>query len=98
MVGVLGTRVDEGERARADQVGVGALEGEVVGVVGDHPSNAGAELARLAIGERHAGPEGERFGHGGPLRDWVGDGPAQQEHRSWRLGTLASIDESQKNQ
>jgi len=55
---IVGTRVDQGDGVGADEIGVGALEGEVVGVVGDDPHDPRGELARLAIGKGHRRLEG----------------------------------------
>jgi len=64
---VVRTRIDEGERAGADQICVGAFEREVVGVVGDDAHHARDQLARLAVGEDHRLLEGQFFRHGIPV-------------------------------
>ena len=64
---VVRARIDEGEGAGADQIGVGAFEREVVGVVGDDAHHAGGQLARLAVGEDHRLLEGQFFRHGVPI-------------------------------
>jgi len=71
MFRVLGPRIDEGQVAGAHEVGVGALECEVVGVVGDDAHHAGGKLARLAVGEVHRRPERQRFRHGRPFLELV---------------------------
>ena len=43
---VFGAWIDDGEIVRADDVGVGALEGEDAWIVGDNPDNARHEFAR----------------------------------------------------
>jgi len=63
---IVRTWVDQRDGIDADQIGVGALEGEVVGVVGDDPHHSRRELARLAISKGHGRLEGQGFGHQGP--------------------------------
>jgi hypothetical protein len=55
---IVGTGVDQGEIARANDVGVGALKGEGARIVGDDAHHAGRQFARLAVGELHGGLEG----------------------------------------
>ena len=59
MRGIVGTRIDDGERGRADEIGIGALEREGARIVGDDAHDAGRNRRRLAVGKSHAGLEGE---------------------------------------
>src|SRR5215470_4787945 len=65
---VIGAGIDQGQRAGADQIGVGTLEGEVIGIVGDDAHDTGGELAWLAVGEVHRRLEGQSFAHRGSAR------------------------------
>src|SRR5262245_47127393 len=65
---IIGAGIDQGKRAGADEIGVGALEGEVIGVVGDDAHDTGGELAWLAVGEVHRRLEGQSFAHRGSAR------------------------------
>jgi len=64
---LVGTRVDEADRPTvADQVGVGTLEGKVVGIVGDDADHSRCQLAWLAVSEDHRFLEGQFVRHGDP--------------------------------
>src|SRR5215475_12883869 len=75
---IIGAGIDQGERAGADQIGVGALEGEVIGVVGDDAHDTGGELAWLAVGEVHRRLEGQGFAHRGSANGGVALGRGSQ--------------------
>ncbi len=69
MRGVVGAGIDERQIvAAADDVGVGALEGERARIVGDDAHDARRQLARHAVGEAHRRPELGGVGHERPGR------------------------------
>jgi len=59
MAGIVGTRIDDGERGRADEVGVGALEREGTRIVRDDAHDARSHRGGLVIGKGHVGLEFE---------------------------------------
>jgi hypothetical protein len=62
MVHVVGPGIDHRQGIGADDIGVGALEGERARVVGDDALNPRHQLARLAVDEVDALAEIDRHG------------------------------------
>jgi len=57
--GVVGTRIDDRKRRRADDICVRTLEGEGTGIFRDEARDARPHRRRLAVGERHISLEVE---------------------------------------
>jgi len=86
---VVGTGIDDGECRRADEVGVGALEGERARVRGDDTNDARRHRVGGAVAERHRGLEGERVQRGlCAVRTGLGLGLAPIWHGRPRRPTL----------
>jgi len=58
-----GAGIDDRELRHADEVSVGALEGEGARIAGDDAHDAGTDRRRLAIGEMHGGLERQIVRH-----------------------------------
>ena len=87
--GILGAGIDQREIVAADDVGVGALEGERAGIVGNDADHAGRQLARHSVGEVHGRSEFRSFGHAGSWLvcsgngRWVGG--AKLDRAAWKV-------------
>jgi len=63
VLSIIGPRIDQRQMVGADEIGIGALKGKMIGVVGDDPHHPRSELARFAVGEAHCRLKGRGFAH-----------------------------------